>query len=158
MDSGIKHNKCCTEAIQKIEKRDYGYVIFQIAKPEGQQTEKVCLAEAKTKKECEDAIANGEFKQVNDEPATWAVFRQRISTYLIATGAVFVDYTSKDGRPGCDRMVFIDWHKADECKTKDKMKYSSTKVAEKMASNPVKHHADQLDELDYKEILEKVQK
>jgi len=143
---------------------DLAFIILVIEKFEGKGQEKVCFKESMTAAECEAAVSNGEFKKAkegtkDEEPATWCVFRHKLITYPSAYGACFVDYTSKDGRPGCSKLGFMIWHDATRAKVSSNMKYSSTPIKNKFGNVTPKPlgTADEPGELAYSEILPKVQ-
>jgi len=156
VDSGIKVDPDTAKIIGQLEKREFGFVIMRIVKPEGSRTPSVQHVDHLTADECKAEVEKDGVTLKGDETPTWYAFRSRLAKHDIAYGACFVEFTSGDGRP-TDKLVYVYWN-TDNAKMKDKMVYSSTKVLNKFTTGVVKHQASDPSDITYDEIKTKVKK
>ena len=116
--------------------------------------EKVVFKEGLSKIECEEKVKSDPetFRLCGEESATWCVFRTRLATYTCAYGSSLIRYRVEKDSRDVDKLMFAIWM-SDLATTKDKMKYSSTKVMNKFGITPVKVQAGDKDDISYLEIV-----
>jgi len=155
VDSGIKIHPTTTKKIEELQKssdKDLVALIMRIGVPPEGGKPAVLVEKEMTKADC-DAEADG-VQLKNEETSIWYAFRKNLTAHDIAYGAAYIHYTSSDGRPNSNKLVFVTWN-TDSAKMKEKMVYSSTKVFSKMQSGTINHQASDEDDISYLEIVDR---
>jgi len=161
VDSGIKIEANCQARINEIikgcdGKHKAGFMIMRIKKADGDSVERVHLEKSLTVGECDEYCCGQELK--NGETPIWYAYRKHLAEYDLAFGVSYCHYTTADGRPNATKLVFTLWNNNDKAPMKDKMKYSSTKVYNKMGSNVANVPASDEDDISYTNVKDKVQR
>lgn len=156
LDSGIKLHKTASDAIAGLEKagaQQYSFIILQIEIPKGEKLEKVVFKEGSSKSECQQLVDSDpeKYKLCGDESPTWCVYRTHLATYPCAYGAAYIHYQT-DQR-NTDKLMFMIWI-SDAAKTKQRMKYASTKAStmKKFGTTPIAVQASDKDSITFVEI------
>jgi len=156
VDSGIKCDSTCTSIFQELETKKLEYVICHIEKEKG--TEKVHVCSQSKAGETDKLYADEGTTPAAHTPALWDRFSKELQKLDQAFGICFVDYLTKDNREQ-KKLVFVFWC-SNNASVKNKMKYSSTKMscAKKLPTIDCQLQCDTPDELNFKDVIEKVSK